>query len=201
LLALTESSVLTLEKLNYEQQSTGELRVQTLLDLQSGDLLGHAKQLSAGSSYQIKMANGVANIGDSGSDVSAFKHPASSPASAPPLETKFYISSNKGTIHVLLGTVNLTIAFDPGGVQTGFPIPAGQSFYMPKQLTSVASLGPVPSPSKLTGLGSFTLYDFVGVSSVNVKETFGVKLIVDHKTGQVKKEITDNHPTIEVLSN
>jgi hypothetical protein len=201
--SLNEESTLNLEKLSYEEQLAGVPRVETILDLQRGELIGHAQQLASGSSYKVRTQNGLANIGVPEPDVKAAwidYHPKPPPT----CRTRFYISYSKGTIHVLEGKVNLDLQmfftnhFDD--IRHSLSIGPGQSFFMPKKLGlfEFRHLHAVDSPDPLKNLNSFTLFD-IALCEVTVKETFIARLIVNPKTGLVRK-LVKFPPEIEVVS-
>jgi hypothetical protein len=202
LLALNPNSILNLEKLNYEESLTGQMTVDTLLDLRDGDLIGKAARLSQGSKYQVRTANGIANIG--GSDVQASWDPEPPPP-FPSGDTHFYISFTKGTVHVLEGCVRLIIQLNftnfPFPTQTFLDIQAGQSGFIPKKPTHAQfhSLAPVTSPNPLTGLSKFTEFNFANTDKITVFMNMDAKLIVNRRTGVVRKQIKFP-PDIEILS-
>jgi len=108
---LDANSTLRLEKLAYEETSLGT-KIDTLLDLKSGQMAGQVKKLIAASRYEVKMPKGVAKVRG----------------------TTFYINAHDGDVHVTEGTVkvDLTLTTINGTfTRTGIVVTAGQSLFIP----------------------------------------------------------------------
>jgi len=175
--ALDANSTLRLEKLAYEQTSLGT-KIDTLLDLKTGQMSGNVKKLIAGSRYEVKMPKGVAKVRG----------------------TTFYIDAQQGTIHVTEGTVRVDVTLITSNgtfTRTDIFVHAGESLFFPNMSANgqleqayLDSLAVVSTPPN-QNFNNLTKYVRPG-NSGRVAETF---------TGQRQgNKVKINKPPVIVVS-
>jgi len=131
---LNAESTLRFERLAFEETALGTV-IDTRLRLSQGDMVGSVHKLLAGSRYEVRTPRGLASVRG----------------------TEFYVSAKTGDVHVITGTVQLTIYLnvtspgDPSSFKY-VTIGAGQSFYMPRSFLDNATFLAVttaPPPAQL----------------------------------------------------
>ncbi len=192
-IALNGGSTLKFARLNYSESLIGVV-AQTSLELHEGTMVGLVQKQTAGSVYEVQTPTSKATVKG----------------------TEFYMSAKTGEIHVISGTVVLKLKLDinratggdllPGTFAKEITILAGQSFSMPKVLTSPAaftSIRATPTEGWVTERylkrAQFLHYnDEQANSKVGVKEVFAAKFVYRRKLPPLT--IVDRQPTVAVVS-